>query len=70
METKLVARFDTDEGKRFTMTFNNPKADLTRETVSEELERIIDLDVLSPSQGKPNKIHSAQLVETRITELI
>lgn len=70
METKLVARFETEEGKRFAITFNNPKPDLTTETVEAELQKIIDLDVLSPSQGKPTHIYTAQLIETKTTELI
>lgn len=70
MNTKLVVRFDTDLGKRFTMSFNNPKADLTTEIVQGELQKIIDSDILAPSQGKPISIYSAELVETNITNLI
>lgn len=70
MDIKLIARFDTDEGKRFTMSMNNPKEDLTPELVQAELQKVIDLDVLAPSQGKPVSIHSAEIVETKVTTLI
>ncbi len=70
MDIKLIARFDTDEGKRFTMTMNNPQEDLAPELVASELQKIIDLDVLAPSQGKPVSIHSAEIVETKVTTLI
>lgn len=70
MDIKLIARFDTDEGKRFTVTMNNPKEDLAPELVASELQKIIDLDVLAPSQGKPVSIHSAEIVETKVTTLI
>lgn len=70
MDIKLIARFDTDEGKRFTVTMNNPKEDLAPELVASELQKIIDLDVLAPSQGKPVSIYSAEIVETKVTTLI
>lgn len=70
MNTKLVVRFDTDAGKRLTVTLNNPKADLTPELVEGELQKIIDSSVLAPSQGKPVSIYSAEIVETNVTPLI
>lgn len=70
MNSKLVVRFDTEEGKRFTMTFNNPKQDLTNEIVQGELDKIIESGVLAPSQGKPVSVYSAEIVETNVTPLI
>ncbi|MFC3419623.1 DUF2922 domain-containing protein [Salinicoccus hispanicus] len=70
MTKKLVIVFDTDLSRRFTLTINNPKEDLTEATLVAEAERLIELGVLAPMQGRPVSVHSAKIVEQNVTEII
>lgn len=70
MNKKLVLVFNTNEDKRFTLTINNPKENLTTVEVESEAARIIAEDVLRPSQGIPVSLYSAKVVDTNTTVLI
>lgn len=69
MDQKLVLVFNTDQDKRFTLTINNPKADITTEEVEAEAARLIAEDIMRPSQGKPVSLYSAKVVNTATTVL-
>ncbi|GAB3070387.1 DUF2922 domain-containing protein [Salinicoccus sesuvii] len=70
MTKKLVIVFDTDLNRRFTLTLNNPKTDLTEAALMAEAERLIELGVLAPMQGRPVSVYSAKIVEQNVTEII
>ena len=70
MNKKLVLVFNTNEDKRFTLTINNPKENLTTAEVESEAARIIAEDVLRQSQGIPVSLYSAKVVDTNTTVLI
>lgn len=69
MDQKLVLVFTTNQDKRFTLTINNPKADITTEEVEAEAARIIAEDIMRPSQGIPVSLYSAKVVNTATTVL-
>lgn len=70
MTRKLSVVFNTELGRRFTLTINNPTDDLTEEVLLAEAQKMIGTNALAPMQGKPVSVHSAKIVEQNVTEII
>lgn len=71
METKtLVLNFITDEGKRASISIDEPKFDLMESEVKEAMESIITDDVFRGTMNaKLVAIHSAQIVKRTVESL-
>lgn len=63
MMKSLQMNFLTDTGKNYTFTVNQPKQDLTRETVLSVMESIVNSKYFVTTAGVPVSIKSAKLVD-------
>ncbi|QYA41287.1 DUF2922 domain-containing protein [Macrococcoides bohemicum] len=59
----LQMNFLTDTGKNYTFTVNQPKQDLTRETVLSVMESIVNSKYFITTVGVPVSVKSAKLVD-------
>lgn len=63
MMKSLQMNFLTDTGKNYTFTVNQPKQDLTRETVLSVMESIVNSKYFITTAGVLVSIKSAKLVD-------
>ncbi|MCU7558647.1 DUF2922 domain-containing protein [Macrococcus capreoli] len=59
----LQMNFLTDTGKSYVFTVNQPKADLTEETVLNVMESIVNAKYFMTNAGVPVQVKSAKLVD-------
>lgn len=70
MAKTLQLNFNTASGKKVTMTVNDPRPDLTTQTVEAAMQEIIALDVFELNGASLATIVDARIVERNVTELV
>ncbi|NLY78402.1 MAG: DUF2922 domain-containing protein [Lysinibacillus sp.] len=63
-------KFDTANGKVFTISLNNPKDNLTPLEVSNAMQTIIEQDVFHNEGAALESIKQARIIDKNITEIL
>lgn len=69
MNKKLYLEFENEAQESLVMSFDNPKADLSQETVTAEMNKIIAASVFVAKGQLVKKAKTAYIVEQTKTEL-
>lgn len=70
MSQVLEMKFDTANGKTFTISVNNPKPNLTSTDVSNAMQTIIDQDVFHHEGDALVGLKQARIIDKTVTEII
>lgn len=70
MSQVLEMKFDTANGKVFTISLSNPKPNLTSTDVSNAMQTIIDQDVFHNEGAALVAIKQARIIEKTVTEIV
>ncbi|MFA5537108.1 MAG: DUF2922 domain-containing protein [Bacillota bacterium] len=68
--TRLEMIFFTEEGKKATISIQDPKEDVTAQEVETVMGLIVDKDVLTSKGKKLEQIASARLVTRGVEEIL
>ena len=70
METKkkLLMTFKTQEGKKVSLSIENPRTDVSESEIKNVMTTIVNNDIFSPGGGKLKEIVEAKVVETDTIE--
>lgn len=67
---KLELKFTTNDSKQSTLTLDDPKTDLTEQTVKTAMQAMIDSGVFATSKGSAYQApYSAAYVERTVTDI-
>ena len=69
MNKKLQMEFANQAGKKFTMSLDNPRENLTGQEVGEAMENIILFNVFSVDMQDLVEAKSARVISTQVEEL-
>lgn len=70
MAKTLQLNFNTASGKKVTMTVDEPRADLTEQSVEAAMQEIIASDVFELNGAPLASAAGARIVERNVTELV
>lgn len=70
MAKTLQLNFNTANGKKVTLTVDEPRADLTPQSVAAAMQEIIISDVFEVDGATLASVAGARIVERTITELV
>ena len=70
METnkKLLMTFNTEEGKKISISIEDPRENITEDEIKNVMTVILNNDIFSPGGGKLKEIVEAKVVETDTIE--
>ena len=70
METtkKLLMTFKTDEGKKVSLSVDDPKPNITEEEIKNAMETIINSGIFTPNGESLIEMNDAKIVETDTIE--
>lgn len=69
IKTKLELAFRDEAGKKFTISIDSPREDLTEGEVSSAMEDIVDKEIFATPTGDVVALDSARLISTTVEEL-
>ncbi|KAA0955511.1 DUF2922 domain-containing protein [Sporosarcina sp. ANT_H38] len=70
MAKTLQLNFSTASGKKVTLTVDEPRADLTPQSIETAMQEIIDANVFEINGAPLATVVGARVIERNVTELV